>query len=1033
MTCLVRDAEIIPPTGYTDLRKIGAGSQATVFSAVKSTVGKRVALKAFAVADSANPPAATEREVDSLVALDGHPNVVGVHDRRWASGHLWLEMDLCTGGSVAEWIAESRASRRELTGQHNAADDLAKALQYSSQAVEALRFAHQHSVLHCDIKPSNLLIDRHSNVRLADFGIAVLEGLVVQRGRGRTGTIGYLAPELEFGPPTQASDVYALGVTIQAMRRVAVPDADLPSTDAPTLTGDNRPVPLNALAAELERLAIEMTEPDPRSRPDLKEVKHRLDVLHKAFEGQRLVHSGGNAAGQPSGIRRISLSIGAALLAVGVVIGLVLLVPRIGPADTAAPPAASPPTASATTAPTVTLATSNRLLVSANASGVAGDANSGRPSLDKSGRFVAFTSAAKNLDPRRASGHFDIYRKDTETQQLYLVSVGAAGAPANGDSQFPAICQDGRYVAFASTSTNLLNDDRDMAPDLYRVYVRDILSDTTFLISNAVGGKDADGDSFAPRFSEDCTEVLFESDATNLVRDDANGAVDIFVKSFPYGSLRLASVNAKGGSVNGSSTHGDISPSGELIAFTSWGTNLTAKSEESPIPQLYVRNLRTSVTIPVSAGFTKTASDIKGFSWPVFSPDGRYLIFRSLTDPNDPSRRGRHVFVWDLRSNRSAITLPDGTPTGWGDACVNGVSNGTNFSPQMVGETAAHPERILFTVPRSDACQLVLRDLGGRDVPVVLPSEMDEVLEPALNASGDVLAWAVSGSIQQIYACPIDDCDCSTLRPTRRPRRAPGLSRPHCCTLRETSSRQGGMMAANVAVISHAGRAWQLREGQSLGYGRRQSRTIRIQDPRVSSTAGVLFVSGGCVWIRHDSASHAITIRPRVGEPWMIPRRPQGSAIGIPQPLQGPGTRLEMIGQFRTIDIDIDSGGLVGPAPNRNGVNSEPAGDAPTDAIYDELTQDERALLAVLAEPLLRTDEGSPRLTKEVALRMGVTYRTVENRLAKLRTKLTGLGVRDLQRDEFISPGTKAGSGFIATLGIQAWAHGWARLEDLPG
>jgi hypothetical protein len=126
----------------------------------------------------------------------------------------------------------------------------------------------------------------------------------------------------------------------------------------------------------------------------------------------------------------------------------------------------------------------------------------------------------------------------------------------------------------------------------------------------------------------------------------------------------------------------------------------------------------------------------------------------------DPSKRGRYVFVWDLINHVSALTSADGSPVGWSDACVSGVNNGTSFSPKISDASATHGYRVLFTVsgPQQSACQLIFRELEGRDVQVKPQQVGQEILEPALNDTGDVLAWAVAGATQLVYACDVAHC-----------------------------------------------------------------------------------------------------------------------------------------------------------------------------------------------------------------------------------------------------------------------------------
>jgi hypothetical protein len=179
------------------------------------------------------------------------------------------------------------------------------------------------------------------------------------------------------------------------------------------------------------------------------------------------------------------------------------------------------------------------------------------------------------------------------------------------------------------------------------------------------------------------------------------------------------------------------------------------------MPHVYLEDpVSRQASMPSAAYVNIADSTLRGFSWPDFSPDGRYLIFRSITNPMDPSKRGRYVFVWDLKNHVSAVTGADGSPVGWSDACVAGVNNGTSFSPKISNATSTHGYRVLFTVPgaQQSACQLIFRELDGRDVRVKPQQAGQEILEPALNETGDVLSWAVGGATQLVYACDLAHC-----------------------------------------------------------------------------------------------------------------------------------------------------------------------------------------------------------------------------------------------------------------------------------
>ncbi len=107
------------------------------------------------------------------------------------------------------------------------------------------------------------------------------------------------------------------------------------------------------------------------------------------------------------------------------------------------------------------------------------------------------------------------------------VSTATDGSQGNGSSFVPAISADGRYVAFYSDASNLVAGDTNGARD---VFVRDLQTGETTRVSVSSSGAEANGDSFAPALSADGRYVAFSSAGTNLVDGDTNDANDIFIR-----------------------------------------------------------------------------------------------------------------------------------------------------------------------------------------------------------------------------------------------------------------------------------------------------------------------------------------------------------------------------------------------------------------------------------------------------------------------------------------------------------------------
>ncbi len=157
------------------------------------------------------------------------------------------------------------------------------------------------------------------------------------------------------------------------------------------------------------------------------------------------------------------------------------------------------------------------------------------PSISADGRFVAFSSDASDFVPNDTNGKEDVFVHDRETAQTTRVSVSSTGEEGNGYSgtrfvgggQMGAtISGDGRFVAFASTASNLVPDDTNQLPD---VFVHDRQTGETRRVSVACSGAQLDDSSAVCRISADGRFVAFHSLGSNIIPSDTNDTWDVFV------------------------------------------------------------------------------------------------------------------------------------------------------------------------------------------------------------------------------------------------------------------------------------------------------------------------------------------------------------------------------------------------------------------------------------------------------------------------------------------------------------------------
>ncbi len=254
------------PSRYQVSRLIGRGGAAVVLQARDLRLQREVAVKVFTQAASTPEVLIDQEREAQLLARSGHPNLVTIFDvasdRGATNGeqHLFLVMEYVDGPDLAQWLRTTRATT-------------AQVVELGAALCAALQFVHRNGVLHCDIKPSNVLLQRGHDgeliPKLADFGIAaVLQGQVPQ-GEFTVGTAAYLSPEQVEGHPLQEpSDVYALGLVLleAATGRVAFPGAIVESAFARL---DQEPEIGSALPAELAEILRGMTQRDPADRRTL--------------------------------------------------------------------------------------------------------------------------------------------------------------------------------------------------------------------------------------------------------------------------------------------------------------------------------------------------------------------------------------------------------------------------------------------------------------------------------------------------------------------------------------------------------------------------------------------------------------------------------------------------------------------------------------------------------------------------------------------------------------------------------------------
>ncbi|MEN8263827.1 MAG: hypothetical protein ABFR82_10215 [Nitrospirota bacterium] len=317
------------------------------------------------------------------------------------------------------------------------------------------------------------------------------------------------------------------------------------------------------------------------------------------------------------------------------------------------------------------------------------------PAISSDGRYVAFASDATNLLTGPDSNiSTDIFVHDLNTSTTIRVSVQSDGTQATGDSTSPAISSDGRYVAFASDSVDLIGSDSNGNKDIFvhdrdtdddgifdetgnvstvrasvktggdqvflgdsdtpsistdgvvafasdafdlvvkisntsrEIYVHDLSAGETTRISENILNQDSLDDSFAPSISADGRYVTFESDTGNLVADDSQLFRDIFLHDRDTGTTTRVSVDSTGFDADSNSYAPAISSDGRNVVFESDATDIVT-GDTNNMRDIFIRDLDTGITTRMSLDLNSSNSDNHSFA-PSVSSDGSYVAFESI-------------------------------------------------------------------------------------------------------------------------------------------------------------------------------------------------------------------------------------------------------------------------------------------------------------------------------------------------------------------------------------------------------------------
>ena len=246
---------------YRIIDTLGEGGMANVYLAEDIILQRKVAVKILRL-DLQNEPQTQARFQREALATSelSHPNIVSVLDVGTDHGLPYMVMEYVDGPDLKEYIRQ------------NAPLDLHEVIRIMDQILSAVALAHKHNVIHRDLKPQNILMDKRGNIKIADFGIAVaLNQNSVTQTNSVMGSVHYMSPEqTRGGLVTKQSDIYSLGIILYELITGTVPfNGDTPVSIA--LKHAQEPIPSirkkdQSVPQALENVVLKATAKDPRDR-----------------------------------------------------------------------------------------------------------------------------------------------------------------------------------------------------------------------------------------------------------------------------------------------------------------------------------------------------------------------------------------------------------------------------------------------------------------------------------------------------------------------------------------------------------------------------------------------------------------------------------------------------------------------------------------------------------------------------------------------------------------------------------------------
>lgn len=298
------------------------------------------------------------------------------------------------------------------------------------------------------------------------------------------------------------------------------------------------------------------------------------------------------------------------------------------------------------------------------------------------GDSLLFFTSGGNVVPGDTNGLPDVFLRDRQSGAVEWISIGPGGAGGNGPAAVAGdLSSDGNFALFEGSASNWVAVDTN---GLYDVFLRDRANGTTELVSLANNGTQSNGFCGGGSVSDDGRFVAFDSDATNLVAGDLNGAVDVFVRDRATATTVRVSEALAGGDANGHSSYSQISADGRFVTWASYASDLVSVDANGAGQDVFLRDLLGNPTELLSLDAAGQQFPF-GSVAPRISANGQQIAFQRASGANAP----HGIFLRERSTNTTECISVDA-----GSACAISNSSSISADGRFVVFSSQHPSLV---------------------------------------------------------------------------------------------------------------------------------------------------------------------------------------------------------------------------------------------------------------------------------------------------------------------------------------------------